>query len=93
MSKSQPLPPGLVYLPDHFDADAQAALVADIRSVVAAAPLFVPEMPRTGKPMSVRMTNCGPLGWVTDRTGGYRYQPTHPVTGDPWPAIPQAKRS
>jgi alkylated DNA repair protein (DNA oxidative demethylase) len=90
MSKSQPLPPGLVYLPDHFDADAQAALVADIRSVVAAAPLFVPEMPRTGKPMSVRMTNCGPLGWVTDRTGGYRYQPTHPVTGDPWPAIPQA---
>lgn len=90
MSKSQPLPPGLVYLPDHFDAEAQAALVADIRAVVAAAPLFVPEMPRTGKPMSVRMTNCGPLGWVTDRTGGYRYQPTHPVTGDPWPAIPQA---
>ena len=90
MSKSQPLPPGLVYLPDHFDADAQAALVADIRAVVAAAPLFVPEMPRTGKPMSVRMTNCGPLGWVTDRTGGYRYQPTHPVTEDPWPAIPQA---
>ena len=90
MSKSQPLPPGLVYLPDHFDADAQAALVADIRSVVVAAPLFVPEMPRTGKPMSVRMTNCGPLGWVTDRTGGYRYQPTHPVTGDPWPAIPKA---
>ena len=90
MSKSQPLPPGLVYLPDHFDADTQAALVADIRAVVAAAPLFVPEMPRTGKPMSVRMTNCGPLGWVTDRTGGYRYQPTHPVTEDPWPAIPQA---
>ena len=90
MSKSQPLPPGLVYLPDHFDAEAQAALVADIRAVVAAAPLFVPEMPRTGKPMSVRMTNCGPLGWVTDRTGGYRYQPTHPVTGDPWPAIPKA---
>ena len=90
MNKSQPLPPGLAYLPDHFDADAQAALVADIRAVVAAAPLFVPEMPRTGKPMSVRMTNCGPLGWVTDRTGGYRYQPTLPVTGDPWPTIPQA---
>jgi DNA oxidative demethylase len=90
MSKSQPLPPGLAYLPDHFDAEAQAALVTDIRAVVAAAPFFVPEMPRTGKPMSVRMTNCGPLGWVTDRTGGYRYQPTHPVTGDPWPAIPQA---
>ena len=36
-------------------------------------------MPKTGKPMSVRMTNCGPLGWVTDERG-YRYQP-HP-SGD-----------
>jgi len=34
------------------------------------------------------MTNAGPLGWVTDKDGGYRYQPTHPVTGEPWPAIP-----
>ena len=33
------------------------------------------------------MTNCGPLGWVSD-TDGYRYQPTHPVTGKPWPAMP-----
>jgi len=40
--------------------------------------------------MSVRMTNCGPLGWVTDRDGGYRYQATHPVTGKPWPAMPGA---
>jgi alkylated DNA repair protein (DNA oxidative demethylase) len=31
------------------------------------------------------MSNCGPLGWVSDR-GGYRYQPTHPETGRPWPA-------
>jgi len=38
--------------------------------------------------MSVRMTNCGALGWVTDKERGYRYQPTHPVTGRPWPAIP-----
>ena len=38
-------------------------------------------MPRTGKPFSVRMTNCGPLGWVSDKAGGYRYQATHPVTG------------
>ena len=38
--------------------------------------------------MSVRMTNCGPLGWVTDKERGYRYQPTHPVTGQPWPPIP-----
>ena len=52
------------------------------------APLFVPAMPRTGKEMSVRMTNCGALGWVTDKARGYRYQDTHPVTGDPWPPIP-----
>jgi alkylated DNA repair protein (DNA oxidative demethylase) len=46
-------------------------------------------MPRSGKPMSVRMTNCGPLGWLTDQERGYRYQPTHPVTGRPWPPMPQ----
>jgi alkylated DNA repair protein (DNA oxidative demethylase) len=34
------------------------------------------------------MTNCGPLGWVSDRSG-YRYQPTHPRTGRSWPAIPE----
>ena len=34
------------------------------------------------------MTNCGSLGWVTDRQGGYRYQPLHPVTLRPWPTIP-----
>lgn len=45
-------------------------------------------MPRTGKEMSVRMTNCGALGWVTDQERGYRYQAQHPVTGRPWPAIP-----
>ena len=37
--------------------------------------------------MSVRMTNCGALGWMTDERG-YRYQPTHPETGAPWPPIP-----
>ena len=35
------------------------------------------------------MTNCGPLGWVTDKERGYRYQATHPVTGKPWPPIPK----
>ncbi len=39
--------------------------------------------------MSVRMTNLGPLGWVTD-SSGYRYQPRHPVTGRPWPAMPES---
>ncbi len=82
------LPPGARYLPGFFDPEAQAALLGDIRAAVAAAPLFVPAMPRTGKPMSVRMTNCGTLGWVTDKERGYRYQPTHPATNTPWPPIP-----
>lgn len=38
--------------------------------------------------MSVRMTNAGPLGWITDKARGYRYQAAHPMTGEPWPPIP-----
>ena len=76
------------YFPLKLDAVAQKALLSELRIVVAAAPLFVPTMPRTGNPMSVRMTNCGPLGWVTDKERGYRYQPAHPETGRPWPPIP-----
>ena len=88
MAAPSPLPPGIRYLPGHFDGAAQAALVEDIRRVVEAAPLYTPAMPKTGKEMSVRMTNCGELGWVTDKERGYRYQATHPVTGKPWPPIP-----
>ncbi len=77
----------LKILPGHFDTQAQRALVDAIRDVVKAAPLFTPVMPRWGRPFSVRMSNCGPLGWVSDKSG-YRYQPQHPVTGRPWPPIP-----
>jgi alkylated DNA repair protein (DNA oxidative demethylase) len=77
------------HYPQKLDRAAQGALLGEIRKIVAAAPLYTPTMPRSGKPMSVRMTNAGPLGWVTDKEGGYRYQATHPVTGKPWPAIPQ----
>jgi alkylated DNA repair protein (DNA oxidative demethylase) len=87
---AQVLPKGVRHLPDYFDRPAQEALVEGIRKVVQAAPLYVPVMPHTGKEMSVRMTNCGSLGWVTDQERGYRYQPTHPVTGEPWPPIPEA---
>jgi DNA oxidative demethylase len=82
------LPEGVIFLTDYFDAAAQLALVEAIRLVVKAAPLFTPNLPKTGTPMSVRMTNCGSLGWVTDKANGYRYQPLHPVTREPWPAIP-----
>jgi len=82
------LPKGVRHMPGRLDLAAQRALVDDIRAVVREAPFYVPAMPRTGKPMRVRMTNCGALGWVTDRERGYRYQATHPVTGLPWPAMP-----
>jgi alkylated DNA repair protein (DNA oxidative demethylase) len=67
----------------------QGALLADVLEAVEASPLYTPVMPRTGQPMSVRMTNLGSLGWMTDREGGYRYQAHHPETGLPWPAIPK----
>jgi len=85
----QVLPNGVRWIPGYLDRSRQQALVEVVRDVVRAAPLFVPAMPRTGKEMSVRMTNCGELGWVTDKERGYRYQPTHPVTGRPWPAMPE----
>jgi alkylated DNA repair protein (DNA oxidative demethylase) len=82
------LRPGVAFYPGHFDGAAQANLLAALRAAVTVAPLFTPVMPRTGKAFSVRMTNLGPLGWVSDRERGYRYQSTHPITGQPWPAIP-----
>lgn len=86
----QVLPKGIRHIPGFLDRAQQEALVESIRAIVADAPLYVPAMPRTGKPMSVRMTNCGSLGWVTDKERGYRYQAQHPVTGKPWPAMPDA---
>lgn len=82
------LPGGVGHYPGYLDRAAQEALIDDIRAVVRAAPLYVPVMPRTGTPMRVRMTNCGALGWVTDKENGYRYQARHPVTDAPWPEIP-----
>jgi DNA oxidative demethylase len=81
------LAPGLVYYPDYLDRPAQERLLQSLRDITKAAPLYTPRMPRTGKPFSVRMTNCGRLGWVSD-VEGYRYQPTHPETREPWPAMP-----
>ena len=78
---------GLRIVPGYLDRAAQSAVREALQDVFARAPLYTPRMPKTGRPMSVRMTNCGPLGWVTDE-GGYRYQPTHPDTGEPWPPIP-----
>ncbi|MEO4043831.1 alpha-ketoglutarate-dependent dioxygenase AlkB [Hoeflea sp. CAU 1731] len=86
------LPDGVDYHPAWLDAATQTALLEEIRAVVTQAPLFTPRMPHTGKPMHVRMSNCGALGWVTDKEGGYRYQATHPETGRPWPPMPEILR-
>ncbi len=78
------------FFPHALALEGQIALLAAISEVIAESPLFTPTMPRSGKPMSVRMTNCGPLGWVTDKERGYRYQAVHPETGRAWPPIPTA---
>jgi DNA oxidative demethylase len=87
MRKALVLGDGARHLPAYLDRAAQEALAEELRGLLREAPLFQPRMPRTGKPFSVRMSNLGPLGWVSD-AGGYRYQPHHPDTGRPWPAIP-----
>ena len=79
--------PGVDYFPGFFDRAAQEALRDEVLAILEAAPPFRPRMPRTAKPFSVLMSNCGSLGWVADERG-YRYQATHPETGRPWPSIP-----
>jgi DNA oxidative demethylase len=78
---------GLRFVPGYLERPAQEELLAGLREIMRVAPLYTPRMPKSGRPLSVRMTNCGPLGWMTD-AAGYRYQPTHPETGEPWPPIP-----
>lgn len=73
--------------PAALSPEEQAALRDAVLAAVAAAPFYRPTT-RTGRPFSVEMSNLGPLGWVSDRAG-YRYQPTHPVTGAPWPPMPE----
>src|ERR1051325_6589098 len=65
-----------------------AGLAREIGNIASAAPfrhLVVPG----GHTMSVAMTNCGRVCWVSDRTG-YRYDASDPDTGAPWPGMPAA---
>ncbi len=86
---AQATPSGLALHPGQLSPRLQGELVQTVLDCLVAAPLFRPCMPGDGRPFSVRMTNCGPLGWVSDRDG-YRYQAGHPETGRPWPPIPPA---
>lgn len=78
--------PGAVLLRG-FACDAADALVQATEQVIAAAPLRHLITPG-GRVMSVAMSNCGDFGWVSDRTG-YRYERADPLTGQPWPAMPE----
>lgn len=79
---------GFRFLPEYFSPAAQKALVAEVLAILETNPLYRGAMPRTGTPLSVRNTNLGPLGWVSD-IKGYRYQAHHPVTGQAWGPIPE----
>lgn len=78
---------GFSLFPAALGRQAQASLVQTVLAAVGDAPFHSPVTPG-GRPFSVQMSNLGPLGWVSDRAG-YRYQPTHPVTGKPWPKMSQ----
>jgi DNA oxidative demethylase len=65
-------------------------LIADLRAIVAQAP-FRHMLTPGGHRMSVAMTNCGSVGWVTDHTG-YRYDADDPESAKPWPAMPLSFR-
>ena len=69
---------------------ALSSMLAAIARVIADAPLFRPQMP-TGPYMINSLTNCGALGWVSDKRG-YRYQAKHPDTQKLWPPIPPLVR-
>jgi len=78
---------GLRFWPEALSASRQAELLSQVLAAVETAPFYRPVTPG-GRPFSVEMTCLGPLGWVSDRAG-YRYQPVHPVTGAPWPPMPE----
>jgi DNA oxidative demethylase len=84
---SEQLEQGAVLL--HGFARAEApVLVEEVARIAKVAP-FRHLVTRGGYTMSVAMTNCGRVGWVSDRTG-YRYAPEDPETGAPWPSMPEA---
>ena len=84
-NKPQAIAPGAAILRG-FALPAAATLMQDVTDVTAAAPLRHLVTPG-GQTMSVAMSNCGPLGWVSDRRG-YRYSAVDPLSNQPWPAMP-----
>jgi alkylated DNA repair protein (DNA oxidative demethylase) len=79
--------PGLDYFPNYLSIKEIDLLNEEINLAIKQAPFFVPTMPKTAKKFSVKITNMGNLGWVSDRVSGYRYQDYHPVNYKKWPKI------
>lgn len=86
----EPLADGAVILRGAARADAEV-LLADVQTIVAQAPWRHMVTPG-GLKMSVAMTNCGALGWVSDARG-YRYDPVDPLSGQAWPEMPASFRA
>jgi len=84
--------PGFRYYPQFLSPDRASAIAEEVLELVGRAPFYRPKMPRSGQPLRNRMTNLGPLGWISD-VSGYRYGDRHPETGEPWPGIPQSVRA
>lgn len=82
----EPLGPGALVLHGYAAAEA-AELLQAVEAVAAQAPFRHMATPG-GYGMSVAMTNCGPLGW-TSSPKGYRYSSIDPLSGHPWPAMPE----
>ena len=79
------LPAGVVHLPG-FALERAGAVLAVVDAVTQEAVFRKMQVPGGGT-MSVAMSNCGRAGWVSDASG-YRYSETDPLTGRPWPAMP-----
>ena len=78
------------YLLQGFALSNQAQILADLSQIISVAP-FRQMVTPGGFTMSVAMTNCGTLGWITDRKG-YRYISHDPLANKPWPAMPACCR-
>lgn len=81
------LPLGFDHLSGVLDAEAQRRLLAAVRRVVAKAP-YRQARTKSGGLYSAQLTNCGRVGWWSDRKG-YRYTASQPESEDPWPAMPK----
>ena len=84
--RQEKLGPGALLLRGRALA-VETPILAALDEILAQAP-FRRMITPGGFEMSVAMTNCGAAGWVTDRRG-YRYDPLDPVSGRPWPALPE----